>query len=41
MYRFCTHVHSKKGRFFYIEKILYKSKGAVTRRPLADRVRAS
>ena len=34
-----TYVHSKKGKFSYIEKILYKIKESVTRRPLAGRVK--
>lgn len=36
-----TYVHSEKGKFSYIEKILCKIKGAVTRRLLVDSVRAS
>ena len=36
-----TYVHSKKGKFSYMEKILYKIKESVPRRPLVDSVRES
>ena len=34
-----TYVHSEKGKFSHIEKIFYKIKGSVPRRPLSGRVR--